>query len=441
MNYQEVHYQDLIASIFLHPRPWILSGAGISTESGIADFRGPGGLWERIDPMAYFSVEALHNNPRGFYSLGIDMFDFMEKAHPNQAHLVLGEFQQKRIIGPIVTQNIDSLHQKGGARYVYEVHGHVRTATCLNCRRTVVTLKELSQMVQDGYVPPRCGCGGLLKPDVILFGDSMPADYSNALSMLNVFKGFELAVIVVGSTLTVSPINMFPLQFKEMCIINQGSTMLDSQAHFRFEGQAGETMNELKRQVIAINGGRDIDILPPGFLPGLLINCLDSSRREMDRAHSRGASGHDRRCLADALLVKKMLAAYPRRSERQPLEEHWLRLAEHSADELEASCPGGIKPLWPGDGGHSYILTGLADYARVSVHAAGKYLRQPRCDEQVGREMLLQALGAAGLLRFAVQNAGLQDDTQGVTMLKDKISSMTADENIDIEIEPALDDI
>ena len=151
--------------------------------------------------------------------------------------------------------------------------------------------------------------------------------------------------------------------------------------------------------------------------------------------------GRGERCLADALLVKKVLAAYPRRSERQPLEEYWLNATANSADDLVARCDGGIKPSRIEPGGHSHLLSALGDYARVSVRAAEKYHQQTRWDPLVLHELLLQALGAIGLLRFFGKNAGLQEDALKVKIHRDKIVELINAEKIDIDIEPAMADI
>lgn len=434
-------YPDLAEKIFLHPRPWILSGAGISTESGIADFRGPGGLWERIDPMAYFSVEALNRNPAGFYSLGMEMFDLMDSAYPNEAHMVLGELQQKRLLGPFVTQNIDSLHQKGGAQMVYEVHGHLRTATCIKCRRTIVGFQELSRMVRGGQVPPCCDCGGMLKPDVILFGDSMPDDYNNARSMLNLFKGLEPVVIVLGSSLSVSPINMLPLEFKEMYIINQGATMLDSRAALRIDGRAGESMGLLKEHFIDMNGGQQMECLPAGFLPGLLIRGMDMAAEGLAKAASRKPQIVEEKCLAEGLMVKKAMQAYPRRSCRQPLEEYWLNQVESRAGDLIARCGRGGRVVPLAAASESRLLTLLEDFVRTAVQAAEKYQRQARYEPRVLKELMLQALGAAGLLEYIAENGGLQAHMLKVRILEERIEGLAEASGIELDSAKALEDI
>ena len=217
--------------IFRFPAPWVLTGAGISTESGIPDFRSPGtGLWEKMDPMEFSSVEGLRRNPRAFFTHGLQTIDAILNAQPNTGHIVLGQLQQARLIGPIVTQNVDDLHRRGGAIHYYEVHGHFRTASCMSCRNQV-PISEVVSQVERGQIPPVCGyCGGTLKPDVVLFGDMMPADYQEASLLAGRYQYIPKLMIVIGSSLTVSPVNYFASGVQPIAIINNTPTPMDYKA-------------------------------------------------------------------------------------------------------------------------------------------------------------------------------------------------------------------
>ena len=219
---------QLLGLIFKFPTPWILTGAGISTESGIPDFRSPGtGLWEKVDPMEFSSVEGLLRNPRAFFTYGRENISNILQADPNIGHIVLGNLQQLGMIGPIVTQNIDDLHRRGGARHFYEVHGHFRTASCMNCRNQV-PISELMSKLDRGEIPPVCGyCAGILKPDVVLFGDMMPSDYQEASLLASIYQAVPKLIIVIGSSLTVLPVNYLPLEFSRITIINNTPTDMD----------------------------------------------------------------------------------------------------------------------------------------------------------------------------------------------------------------------
>ena len=149
----------------------VLTGAGVSTESGIPDFRSPNtGLWENMDPMEALSTTVLYNNPKKFYSEGFKMILGMTNAKPNKAHIALAEMERLGYIKGVITQNIDNLHHNAGSKYVLEVHGNTREGSCLNCG-TKVGIGEIEEKVLKGEIPPKCdSCGGTLRPDVVFFG-------------------------------------------------------------------------------------------------------------------------------------------------------------------------------------------------------------------------------------------------------------------------------
>ncbi len=181
-----------------------LTGAGISTPSGIPDFRSPtSGIWNRYDPMEVASIFAFHNHPDRFYNwvrslrvLGND------NVKPNAAHFALARMQAAGYLGAVITQNIDGLHQAAGVHDVIELHGNLQTATCQQCGHQV-DAKPLWEAVEQNRPLPRCPyCGGILKPDVVLFGEPMPYE--------PLTRAQELALhcdtlLVVGSSLEVMP--------------------------------------------------------------------------------------------------------------------------------------------------------------------------------------------------------------------------------------------
>ena len=179
------------------------TGAGISVESGIAPFRGPGGLWSRIDP-ARFEIAAFHADPAGSWALIKELFfDTLGRAEPNAAHKALAELERAdRVLG-VVTQNIDGLHQAAGSRVVYEFHGNTRRLRCVSCDRTLGRDEaDLSRL------PPKCpSCKGLLKPDIIFFGEAIPAEAQAASMALAKFCD---ACLIVGSTGEVLPAAYVP---------------------------------------------------------------------------------------------------------------------------------------------------------------------------------------------------------------------------------------
>src|SRR5690554_2666640 len=147
----------------------VLTGAGVSTESGIPDFRSPEtGLWSKMDPMELFSRQVLELTPDVFWQRAEPLFREFASAQPNACHRALARLEQAGIIGGVVTQNIDGLHQMAGSKRVLEVHGHLRSGSCRKCCHKK-SMEVLLEQVRKGESPPRCNCGGVFRPDVVLF--------------------------------------------------------------------------------------------------------------------------------------------------------------------------------------------------------------------------------------------------------------------------------
>jgi len=213
-----------------------LTGAGISVESGIPDFRSAGGLWERYDIMEYASISAFRNDPEKVWQMLKEMGAVVERAHPNPAHRGLGRLQQMGLLYAIITQNVDNLHQEGGATRVIEYHGNFKTLSCLWCKRRY-SLKDV-----EGQMPPRCICGHILKPDVIFFGEAIPPD---ALHESNKLASSCGALLVIGTSAQVSPANTIPeiasRAGAKIIEINLQPTILTSSVTDIFlQGKAGE---------------------------------------------------------------------------------------------------------------------------------------------------------------------------------------------------------
>jgi NAD-dependent deacetylase len=207
----------------------ILTGAGVSTDSGIPDFRSPGsGLWEKIDPMEALSSEVLYNSPKTFYSLGFNIITSMTDAVPNKAHYLIAKLEELGLADIVVTQNIDGLHQKAGSRKVYEVHGTTTTCSCDNCGEKYDTAL-IRKRVEAGEVPPRCRCRGIIRPDVVLFGDMLPECFYESIEQV---ENSEL-LLVIGSSLSVSPVNHLADICKRLLIINMGDTFYDARCDMK----------------------------------------------------------------------------------------------------------------------------------------------------------------------------------------------------------------
>lgn len=223
----------------------VLTGAGISTESGIPDFRSPGtGLYNSIDPMEYLSVQAMQSRPAVFWKYFTETFQPVAKVEPNGGHIALARLEADGYISAIATQNIDGLHQKAGSRSVFEVHGHLRTCHCYSCKNTFPSDTAFGQ-VHAGSLPTCPDCRGALRPDVVLFGDMMPEAFTQALDAA---RDCGL-ILVVGSSLTVSPANSLALESRRLAIINRKPTPFDEHAKVVISGASGVTLGALAEEL------------------------------------------------------------------------------------------------------------------------------------------------------------------------------------------------
>ncbi|GAB4441676.1 MAG: NAD-dependent protein deacetylase [Anaerolineae bacterium] len=209
-----------------------MTGAGISTLSGIPDFRSPdSGVWRQDDPLSVASIHAFRHNPETFYRWIHPLSKLFFEAEPNPAHLALASLERKGKLSAIVTQNIDNLHQRAGSKTVFELHGHLRQATCTQCYRVQDSRAIFEKFIADGEVPHCPDCGGVLKPNAILFGEQLPMQEFVAAQMA--IQGADL-MLLVGSSLEVAPASDLPHTALDngasVIIINYLPTFLDSQA-------------------------------------------------------------------------------------------------------------------------------------------------------------------------------------------------------------------
>ncbi len=233
-------------------RVLVFTGAGISTESGIPDFRGPGGLWTKVDPDD-FTIERYVRNRElrvrnwRMHAEG-ELWGARSGVAPNRAHLAVVDLQRAGKLAGCVTQNIDGLHQVAGLdpSTVAEVHGNVRTVVCLGCG-AVSEIESILQRVDAGEDDPPClDCGGMLKTSTVMFGEVLPEfEFQKAWE----FAEMAGAVVVVGSTVGVYPAASIPMTMasdgKPLVIVNQGPTEADFVATVRLEGAAGELLPPL----------------------------------------------------------------------------------------------------------------------------------------------------------------------------------------------------
>jgi len=218
-----------------------LTGAGVSTESGVPDFRSPeSGFWAVVSPEL-FTIDGFKANPGAFYEAGLPLFRLIERAQPNSAHSVLAWLEDQGLVKALITQNVDGLHQAAGSGRVLEIHGTLKRARCLFCRQSSPVAEVLAD-IEEGLIPPLClDCGEPLKPDVVLFGEPLAPAYHQAL------KEAEKAdlIMIIGSSMQVSPANQLPAMGDKLVIINRTPTFYDNQARVVINEGIGKTMELL----------------------------------------------------------------------------------------------------------------------------------------------------------------------------------------------------
>lgn len=218
----------------------VFTGAGMSTESGLPDFRSSKGMWRKKDPGKLASTEALNNNVQEFINFYRERVIGVKEFRPHDGHFILADWERERRIKSIITQNVDGFHQQAGSMRVAELHGTLQKLHCQSCG------KEYSseEYVNNEYY---CGCGGVLRPSIVLFGESLPED-----AFQFAFEEAQKAdlFIVLGSSLTVTPANQFPLIAKEhgakLVIVNMEQTSFDMYADLVInDKKIGELLNEV----------------------------------------------------------------------------------------------------------------------------------------------------------------------------------------------------
>jgi NAD-dependent deacetylase len=247
---------ELLADLIVKSKRLVVfTGAGISTESGIPDFRSPGGIWSKYDPEDFTiqkflsSPEARKTHWKMFTESGL-----IAEAEPNLAHYAVAELHRLGKLDCVITQNVDNLHQKAGVPEdkVFELHGNIRWVVCLSCHRRS-PLPEVLQRIKEGIEVPDCpDCHGILKPDGVMFGESLPQ--ATLTESIRRARKCDL-LIVIGSTLVVYPAASIPAYAKEagakLAIINLTPTPLDPYAVVVINDKAGEAMSKVVEKVRA----------------------------------------------------------------------------------------------------------------------------------------------------------------------------------------------
>jgi len=238
-------YKDVAGLMAAQKKCVVLSGAGISAESGIPTFRSKGGLWEKYDPTVYASIEVFRKDPSKYWEIRGEFIKNYDRYQPNAAHRALRELEKMGIVRQVITQNIDGLHKKAGSENVIEIHGSLREIYCLQCNK-----EYLAPRVPEGS-PPYCACGGVLKPNTVLFGEQLPP---LALEKASLEPRTCEIMLVIGTSAVVYPAASLPSIAKQhgAKIIEINIEHAFGEADVVILEQAGAAMTRLLEEIIIL---------------------------------------------------------------------------------------------------------------------------------------------------------------------------------------------
>ena len=246
--------EELSELIVSAKRIVVFTGAGVSTESGVPDFRSPGGIWSKFDPNEFTYQQFLKTEEgrKKHWQLLGEMGERMAETEPNPAHYAIAELERMGKLDCVITQNVDGLHQKAGNSEdkVIQLHGNMSWVKCLSCGKRY-PMEEIGGWLKRGIEVPECEeCNGILKPEVIFFGEAMPVWETREAERRS--QACDLC-IVVGSSLVVYPAAFMPMYALQsgakLAIVNQGPTEMDQVAHVRIFGKAGEVLSRALERV------------------------------------------------------------------------------------------------------------------------------------------------------------------------------------------------
>ncbi len=225
----------------------VFTGAGISTESGIPDYRSQGGIWDKFRPVYFDEFMSSKASREEYWRRWVALYQGILDARPNAAHMALARLEQMGLLTAVITQNIDGLHQASGLadENIIELHGNTCRVRCMSCRK-LAPIADVQQRLAAGDMAPECHCGGFLKPDTISFGQAMPVAEVEKAAALSQDCDFFM---VVGSTLLVQPAAHMPVYAKNrgafLAIINLSETPCDEMCDVRIRSKAGEVLQQI----------------------------------------------------------------------------------------------------------------------------------------------------------------------------------------------------
>jgi NAD-dependent deacetylase len=229
----------------------VFTGAGISTESGIPDYRSQGGIWDKFRPVYFDEFMSSRDAREEYWRKWKALYRGITRAEPNTGHVSIAKLNRMGLLSAVITQNVDGLHQASGLadEKIIELHGNTRRIRCMTCRKITPT-EEIQERLDSGDPAPDCKCGGYLKPDTISFGQAMPVVEVEKATALSQTCDFFL---VVGSTLLVQPAAHMPIYAKQnsafLAIVNLSETPCDNMCDVLIRDKAGEVLQRIVEAV------------------------------------------------------------------------------------------------------------------------------------------------------------------------------------------------
>jgi len=231
----------------------VFTGAGISTESGISDYRSQGGIWDKFKPVYFDEFMSSEESRIKYWEQRLDMEKSLSVAKPNKGHKSLAKLHELGVLKALITQNIDGLHEVSGIpkEKIIELHGNTRRVRCMSCKK-LISWEKIQARIDAGDKAPVCSCGGFFKPDTISFGQAMPVEETQRAEVLSSRSD---VFVVVGSTLLVQPAALMPEYAKTagafLVIINLSETPYDKVCDVLIRGKAGDVLQKIVGQVIS----------------------------------------------------------------------------------------------------------------------------------------------------------------------------------------------
>lgn len=229
----------------------VFTGAGISTESGIPDYRSQGGIWDKFRPVYFDEFMSSREAREEYWRRWKELYTGISRAEPNAGHIAIAKLDRMGLLNAVITQNVDGLHQASGLadEKIIELHGNTRRIRCMTCRKIIPT-EEIQARLDTGDMAPQCHCGGYLKPDTISFGQAMPLD---AVEKATALSHTSDVFLVVGSTLLVQPAAHMPIYARQngafLAIVNLSETPCDNTCDVLIRGKAGNVLQRIVSEV------------------------------------------------------------------------------------------------------------------------------------------------------------------------------------------------